>query len=79
VYQGNGSASLVRVGELFRDAVRVNAAGLILVHNHRIALKRLHISGRHVRLPEGPQSHRDPAGVAPRRPPRRRLPQAAGT
>ena len=34
VYQGNVSASLVRVGELFRDAVRVNAAGAILVHNH---------------------------------------------
>ena len=34
VYQGNVSASLVRVGELFRDAVRVNAAGVILVHNH---------------------------------------------
>lgn len=34
VYQGNVSASLVRVGELFRDAVRLNAAGIILVHNH---------------------------------------------
>ncbi len=34
VYQGNVSAALVRVGELFRDAVRSNAAGLILVHNH---------------------------------------------
>lgn len=34
VYQGNVSSSLVRVGELFRDAVRVNAAGVILVHNH---------------------------------------------
>ena len=34
VYQGNVSSSLVRVGELFRDAVRVNASGLILVHNH---------------------------------------------
>ena len=34
VYQGNVSASLVRVGELFRDAVRLNAAGVILVHNH---------------------------------------------
>ena len=34
VYQGNVSASLVRVGELFRDAIRVNAAGVILVHNH---------------------------------------------
>ena len=34
VYQGNVSASLVRVGELYRDAVRLNAAGIILVHNH---------------------------------------------
>jgi DNA repair protein RadC len=34
VYQGNVSASLVRVGELFRDAVRIHAAGAILVHNH---------------------------------------------
>jgi DNA repair protein RadC len=34
VYQGNVSASLVRVGELFRDAVRLDATGVILVHNH---------------------------------------------
>ncbi|MFL5771026.1 MAG: DNA repair protein RadC [Chloroflexota bacterium] len=34
VYQGNVSSSLVRVGELFRDAVRLNATALILVHNH---------------------------------------------
>ena len=34
VYQGNVSTALVRVGELFRDAVRNHAAGLILVHNH---------------------------------------------
>lgn len=34
VYQGNVSASLVRIGELFRDAVRLNAASVILVHNH---------------------------------------------
>ncbi len=33
-YQGNLSASVVRVGELFRDAVRLTAAGIILVHNH---------------------------------------------
>ena len=33
-YQGNVSSSLVRVGELFRDAVRLNAASVILVHNH---------------------------------------------
>ena len=33
-YQGIVSASLVRVGELFRDAVRLDAAGVILVHNH---------------------------------------------
>ena len=34
VYVGNVSASLVRIGELFRDAVRLSASGLILVHNH---------------------------------------------
>jgi DNA repair protein RadC len=34
VYQGNVSSSLVRVGELFRDAVRLNATNVILVHNH---------------------------------------------
>ena len=34
VYVGNVSAAVVRVGELFRDAVRSHAAGLILVHNH---------------------------------------------
>ncbi len=34
VYQGNVSTALVRVGELFRDAVRQAAAGMILVHNH---------------------------------------------
>ncbi len=34
VYQGNVSTALVRVGELFRDAVRQSAAGVILVHNH---------------------------------------------
>jgi DNA repair protein RadC len=34
VYQGNVASSLVRVGELFRDAVRLNATGIILVHNH---------------------------------------------
>ena len=31
---GNVSAAIVRVGELFRDAVRIHAAGVILVHNH---------------------------------------------
>ena len=34
VYQGNVSSSLVRVGELYRDAVRLDAASVILVHNH---------------------------------------------
>ena len=34
VYVGNVSASLVRVGELFRDAVRLDASGIVLVHNH---------------------------------------------
>jgi DNA repair protein RadC len=34
VYRGNVSTALVRVGELFRDAIRQLAAGVILVHNH---------------------------------------------
>lgn len=34
VYVGNVSASLVRVGELFRDPVRLDASGVVLVHNH---------------------------------------------
>ena len=34
VYRGNVSVALVRIGELFRDAVRQHAARLILVHNH---------------------------------------------
>jgi DNA repair protein RadC len=34
VYVGNVSTALVRVAELFRDAVRAHAAGLIVVHNH---------------------------------------------
>ena len=34
VYRGNVSSSLVRVGELFRDAVRLNGTSVILVHNH---------------------------------------------
>jgi DNA repair protein RadC len=34
VYTGNVSAALVRVGELFRFPVRVNAARVILAHNH---------------------------------------------
>jgi DNA repair proteins len=34
VYSGNVSAALVRVGELFTEAVRHNAAGMVLVHCH---------------------------------------------
>jgi DNA repair protein RadC len=34
IYQGNVASSLVRVAELYRDAIRLNASGLILVHNH---------------------------------------------
>ena len=34
IYRGNVSAALVRVAELFRDAVRTHAAGVIVVHNH---------------------------------------------
>ena len=34
VYVGNLAGSLVRVGEVFRDAVRRNAAAVMVVHNH---------------------------------------------
>ena len=34
VYQGSLNTSVVRVGELFREAIRANAAALIVAHNH---------------------------------------------
>ncbi|MGQ0605124.1 MAG: JAB domain-containing protein [Anaerolineales bacterium] len=34
IYQGSLNTSLIRVGEVFREAVKVNAAGVILSHNH---------------------------------------------
>ena len=34
VYQGSLHTTVIRVGELFRDAVRQNAAALIVAHNH---------------------------------------------
>lgn len=34
VYVGNLAGSSVRVGEVFRDAVRLQAAALVVVHNH---------------------------------------------
>ncbi len=34
IYRGNVSTALVRTAELFRDAVRLHAARLVLVHNH---------------------------------------------
>ncbi len=34
VYQGSVNEASVRIGELFREAVRVNAVSVILVHNH---------------------------------------------
>jgi DNA repair protein RadC len=34
VYVGNLNTSLIRVGELFRYALRANSAGVIVVHNH---------------------------------------------
>lgn len=33
-YRGSASSSQVRVGELFKDAIRRNASNLIVVHNH---------------------------------------------
>jgi DNA repair protein RadC len=34
LYKGALSSSQVRVGEVFRDAVKQNAAGIVVVHNH---------------------------------------------
>jgi DNA repair protein RadC len=34
IYVGNVSASLVRIGELFKPAIAAMASGVILVHNH---------------------------------------------
>jgi DNA repair protein RadC len=34
VYKGSLNASAVRVGEVFREAIRDNSAALILLHNH---------------------------------------------
>jgi DNA repair protein RadC len=34
VYKGSLNTSLIRVGELFRDAIRTNSAAIIVAHNH---------------------------------------------
>jgi DNA repair protein RadC len=34
VYKGSLNAASVRIGEVFREAIRSNAAGLVVVHNH---------------------------------------------
>ena len=34
IYRGSLNSSQVRVGELFKDAIRRNAAAVIVVHNH---------------------------------------------
>jgi len=34
VYKGSLNTSMVRIGELFREAIRQNAAGIAVVHNH---------------------------------------------
>jgi len=34
VYQGNVNTSVIRVGEVFREAVRQNCAAIIVAHNH---------------------------------------------
>jgi len=34
VYKGSLNTSMIRVGELFRDAIRANCAALIVIHNH---------------------------------------------
>ncbi len=34
VYQGSVNTSQIRLGEIFREAVKINAAGVIVAHNH---------------------------------------------
>ncbi len=34
VYSGSLNTAVVRVGEIFRDAIRANSASMIVVHNH---------------------------------------------
>src|SRR5690606_6474194 len=34
LYTGSLNSSTVRIGELFKEAIRLNAASIILVHNH---------------------------------------------
>ena len=34
VYQGGLNATVIRLADCFREAVRANAASLILIHNH---------------------------------------------
>jgi DNA repair protein RadC len=34
IYRGNVSSAVVRIAELFRDAVRLHASRLVLIHNH---------------------------------------------
>jgi DNA repair protein RadC len=34
VYRGSLNSSLIRVSEVFKEAVRANAAAIIVVHNH---------------------------------------------
>jgi DNA repair protein RadC len=34
VYRGSLNSSFIRIGEIFRDAIRTNAASIIVVHNH---------------------------------------------
>jgi DNA repair protein RadC len=34
IYQGNVNSSIIRVAEVFREAVRENATSLIVAHNH---------------------------------------------
>ena len=34
VYRGSLNSSLIRIGEVFREAVRSNAAAIVVVHNH---------------------------------------------
>ena len=44
IYVGNLNTAVVRIGELFREAIRSNCAAIIVAHNHPSASETKHMS-----------------------------------
>jgi hypothetical protein len=43
VYKGSVNSSQVRVGELFKEAIRANASAIIVTHNHPSGCAKKHV------------------------------------